>query len=104
MLHYEIENRISVLSLALAINYKSEEEKTKGKRNIRVESKLPNRIQNKSNFNSYDLPPLVENNNNIITPVNNITVPVPNYLYSRIGPNNQGLLSPTTLQNKLRVI
>ena len=36
--------------------------------------------------------------------VTNIAVPTPNYIYSRIGPNNQGLLSPTTLQNKLRVI
>lgn len=35
---------------------------------------------------------------------NNIALPTPNYAYSRIGPNNQGLLSPTTLQNKLRVI
>ncbi len=35
---------------------------------------------------------------------NNIGLPVPNYAYSHIGPNNQGLLSPTTLQNKLRVI
>ena len=35
---------------------------------------------------------------------NNIALPTPNYNYSRIGPNNQGLLSPTTLQNKLKVI
>ena len=35
---------------------------------------------------------------------NNIGLPTPNYAYSHIGPNNQGLLSPTTLQNKLRVI
>jgi hypothetical protein len=35
---------------------------------------------------------------------NNVAVPTPNYLYSHIGPNNQGLLSPSTLHNKLRVI
>lgn len=35
---------------------------------------------------------------------NNIAIPTPNYNYSRIGPNNQGLLSPTTLTNKLKVI
>lgn len=35
---------------------------------------------------------------------NNIVVPVPNYAYSHIGPNNQSLLSPSSLQNKLRVI
>jgi hypothetical protein len=35
---------------------------------------------------------------------NNIALPTPNYAYSRIGPNNQCLLSPTTLQNKLKVI
>jgi len=41
-----------------------------------------------------------------ILPLNdhNIALPTPNYAYSRIGPNNQGLLSPTTLQNKLKVI
>ena len=35
---------------------------------------------------------------------NNIGVPTPNYQYSRIGPNNQTLLSSGTLNNKLRVI
>jgi hypothetical protein len=35
---------------------------------------------------------------------NSIAIPTPNYAYTRIGPNNQGLLSPTTLQNKLKVI
>jgi hypothetical protein len=35
---------------------------------------------------------------------NNVVVPVPNYAYSHIGPNNQSLLSPSSLQNKLRVI
>lgn len=41
-----------------------------------------------------------------ILPLNdhNIALPTPNYEYSRIGPNNQGLLSPTTLQNKLKII
>ena len=35
---------------------------------------------------------------------NSIALPTPNYAYTRIGPNNQGLLSPTSLQNKLKVI
>ena len=35
---------------------------------------------------------------------NAIALPTPNYAYTRIGPNNQGLLSPTTLTNKLKVI
>jgi hypothetical protein len=35
---------------------------------------------------------------------NSIGIPTPNYAYTRIGPNNQGLLSPTTLTNKLKVI
>jgi hypothetical protein len=35
---------------------------------------------------------------------NSIVVPLPNEMYSRIGPNNQGFLSASTLQNKLRVI
>ena len=35
---------------------------------------------------------------------NNIAVPAPNYQYSRIGPENQSLLSAGTLHNKLRVI
>ncbi len=35
---------------------------------------------------------------------NTIAIPTPNYAYTHIGPNNQGLLSPTTLQNKLKVI
>jgi hypothetical protein len=35
---------------------------------------------------------------------NSIGIPTPNYAYTRIGPNNQGLLSPTTLSNKLKVI
>lgn len=40
------------------------------------------------------------------TPINqnNVVVPTPNYTYSHIGPNNQSLLSPSSLQNKLRVI
>lgn len=35
---------------------------------------------------------------------NNIALPTPNYQYSRIGPQNQSLLSAGTLHNKLRVI
>jgi len=35
---------------------------------------------------------------------NNIALPTPNYQYSRIGPENQSLLSAGTLHNKLRVI
>ena len=35
---------------------------------------------------------------------NNIAMPVPNYAYSHIGPNNQSLLSSSSLQSKLRVI
>ena len=35
---------------------------------------------------------------------NNYGVPSPNYTYSHIGPNNQSLLSASTLHNKLRVI
>ena len=35
---------------------------------------------------------------------NNLMLPTPNHSYSRIGPNNQGLLSPTTLHNKLKII
>lgn len=35
---------------------------------------------------------------------NSIAIPTPNYAYTRIGPNNQGLLSPTSLHNKLKVI
>jgi len=35
---------------------------------------------------------------------NSIAISTPNYAYSRIGPNNQSLMSSATLQNKLRVI
>ena len=34
----------------------------------------------------------------------NVVMAAPNYNFSRISPSNQGLLSPKTLQNKLRVI
>jgi hypothetical protein len=46
------------------------------------------------------------NRGNNIMPLNanQIGIPIPNYVYSHIGPNNQGFLSPTSLQNKLRVI
>ena len=35
---------------------------------------------------------------------NAIVVTVPNELYTRISPNNQGFLSSSSLQQKLRVI
>ena len=35
---------------------------------------------------------------------NSVAMPLPNYQYSRIGPNNQSLLSSSSLQNKLKLI
>lgn len=35
---------------------------------------------------------------------NSVAIPEPNYVYSKIGPNNQSLLSNSTLQNKLKLI
>jgi len=35
---------------------------------------------------------------------NSIVMTPPNYTYAHIGPNNQSLLSSSSLQNKLKVI
>jgi hypothetical protein len=48
-------------------------------------------------------PPLLQQVNAQNGPSNIIMSP-PNYAYSHIGPNNQSLLSSSSLQNKLKVI
>lgn len=128
MLVYDVEERISVQDLALLVYLNSPNEKIEGnkeqqqpmKTTARGSSTLPplpkpsppstqqkQQQQMQQNVNSMQHPhlqgpPPQQINGQI--PNNNIIMPSPNYTYSHIRPNNQSLLSTSTLQNKLKVI
>lgn len=117
MLRYEVDERISVEELALLVFLNSQQEKIDQtipppNQERKATTPLPPQRQYQPN------PPYVQQQYLILPPgapppppqqplslgQNTIALPTPNYAYTRIGPNNQGLLSPTTLTNKLKVI
>jgi hypothetical protein len=129
MLRYEVEERISVEDLALLIFLNSPQEKVEQQSDARMSAskqQVPPQGNPQGQRMQYQPnPPHVQQQYLILPPgqappqnlmqlplnqqmlplnQNSIALPTPNYAYTRIGPNNQGLLSPTTLQNKLKVI
>lgn len=116
MLRYEVEERISVEELALLVFLNGGPEKAEAQKVVdpRMSASKPI-AQGQRQYQQN--PPHVQQqylilppgqpqpiNQPLPLPQNSIALPTPNYAYTRIGPNNQGLLSPTTLQNKLKVI
>ena len=115
MLRYEVEERISVEELALLVFLNGGAEKAEAQKvDPRMSASKPV-VQGQRQYQQNPphvqqqyliLPPGQQQpiNQPLPLPQNSIALPTPNYAYTRIGPNNQGLLSPTTLQNKLKVI
>jgi hypothetical protein len=125
MLRYEVEERITVEELAILIFLSSAQEKMEPQQqDPRMSASKAGPPQGQRPQYQPN-PPHVQQQFLILPPgqappqgmmhlpphqqmmplnQNSIALPTPNYAYTRIGPNNQGLLSPTTLQNKLKVI
>ena len=130
MLRYEVEERIGEeeLSLLVFLNAAAEKAEPQGQPQAQAtgqpHGQIPQKVQQTQvpppvpQRLYQPNPPYVQQQFLILPPgaqpppgqqilplgQNSIGLPTPNYAYTRIGPNNQGLLSPTTLTNKLKVI